>query len=328
MAFTHRFSHLKWGSSLLDATKDFFSRTAVNGMKHVVEADRVVLERSLWVAVQTVAFSTAFYLVLSTWSDFTSNPTVTTLDNQNYPVSKLPFPAVALCNANRLSRRAVMAYAIELHEKAKKKSIQQSVNITEKTVDYYFEMLRYLGRLIDNEIEGSEDFLAFQDLLDGIESDNYGFSTLDVEEVMKRLTPTCSDLLLICRFQFRQRNCSDLFDLRKTFLGQCCMFNSIRASKLNNYTRTKAYYPKKVGEDSGLTVVINTTMDDFYYQAYSSAGVFLMLFHPVEYPDLAVGNTRYEIIDPNTENFIRLSIFANIADPEVKNYAVEKVSVF
>lgn len=73
--------------------------------------------------------------------------------------------------------------------------------------------------------------------------------------------------------------------------------------------------------------MLNTSTEDYYYQAFNFAGAYLMAFDPLEYPDIKLGNTRNEIIDPNTENFIRVSIIGNDADPEVENYDLSKVTL-
>lgn len=96
--------------------------------------------------------------------------------------------------------------------------------------------------------------------------------------------------------------------------------------KISSFRQPKPVYAKGFGEASGLNLVVNTSVDDYYYQVFSSSGVFTMIFDPIEYPDLALGNARFDFVDSKTENFIRLKISVNEADPEVKNYEVDKVS--
>lgn len=45
----------------------------------------------------------------------------------------------------------------------------------------------------------------------------------------------------------------------------------------------------------------------------------------MEFADPNTGNTRTEMIDPESETFIKISVVAFEADPEVKNYDVKKV---
>lgn len=86
--------------------------------------------------------------------------------------------------------------------------------------------------------------------------------------------------------------------------------------------------PGGIGFNNGLNVVINTSTADYYYPIANFAGALTLLFDTMDFSDISTGNTRTEIIDPNSENFIRVSINVYEAEPEVKNYAVDKVIWF
>lgn len=45
------------------------------------------------------------------WGRFTDNPTITTLESQQYSVLDIPFPAVAVCSNNKISKSAADQYA-------------------------------------------------------------------------------------------------------------------------------------------------------------------------------------------------------------------------
>lgn len=49
------------------------------------------------------------------WGRFTDNPTITTLESQQYSVLDIPFPAVAICSNNKISRSAADQYAQYLY---------------------------------------------------------------------------------------------------------------------------------------------------------------------------------------------------------------------
>lgn len=44
------------------------------------------------------------------WGRFTDNPTITTLESQHYSVLDIPFPAVAICSNNKISKNAADQY--------------------------------------------------------------------------------------------------------------------------------------------------------------------------------------------------------------------------
>lgn len=83
--------------------------------------------------------------------------------------------------------------------------------------------------------------------------------------------------------------------------------------------------PREIGHADGLNVVVNTSTADYYYPMASSPGYFTLIFDPMEYADITTGNARMEVIDTNSENFLRVSLTVYEADSEVKNYAVDKV---
>ena len=54
------------------------------------------------------------FFVTTAWAGYQSNPLVTTLHDTIYPVANVPFPAVSICNSNRISKRAATLLAKEL----------------------------------------------------------------------------------------------------------------------------------------------------------------------------------------------------------------------
>lgn len=48
------------------------------------------------------------------WDDYTESPVYTSLYDPLYPVSKTPFPAISICNNNRISKKAAEKFAKEL----------------------------------------------------------------------------------------------------------------------------------------------------------------------------------------------------------------------
>lgn len=46
--------------------------------------------------------------------DYKNKITITTLDDTKYHISNVPFPAVAVCNVNRISKKNVLAKAKEM----------------------------------------------------------------------------------------------------------------------------------------------------------------------------------------------------------------------
>lgn len=54
------------------------------------------------------------FIVLNMLREISTRPLVTSLQNIIYPVKFVPFPAVAICTNNRISREAAMELATTL----------------------------------------------------------------------------------------------------------------------------------------------------------------------------------------------------------------------
>lgn len=84
-------------------------------------------------------------------------------------------------------------------------------------------------------------------------------------------------------------------------------------------------FPTGIGPPLGINVAVNTSDADYYYPLLNYAGVYVLIFDTMEFSDPNTGNTRTEMIDSESETFIKISVVAFEADPEVKNYDVKKV---
>lgn len=65
----------------------------------------------MWFCVEVVALGFAVFIVLRAWLDFSATPTFTTLSSQQSPIWVVPFPGIAICNVNKLSRTKSREYA-------------------------------------------------------------------------------------------------------------------------------------------------------------------------------------------------------------------------
>lgn len=57
----------------------------------------------------------ATYVCSTVLMTFLEDPTVTTLDLQEYTIYEAPFPSVAVCSNNKFSRKALQAYASDMY---------------------------------------------------------------------------------------------------------------------------------------------------------------------------------------------------------------------
>lgn len=105
---------LSWWKTIKQCTIEFWEKTLLHGSRNIVETGRIAVEKSLWFVILITAFGFSLFFVAAIWLNFTANPAITTLDNQNYPIYNVPFPSVGLCNVNRISQAKVDYYAAKL----------------------------------------------------------------------------------------------------------------------------------------------------------------------------------------------------------------------
>ncbi|XP_025987955.2 sodium channel protein Nach [Solenopsis invicta] len=200
-----------------------------------------------------------------TYKDYVTTPLITTVENDTYPTTTVSFPAIAICSFNRISRQSATDLATNIFNSS----------ITNKTIDEILDIIRHLGNLY------SSFFHA--DVTHSEEVDNllttYFKKPYDVTNIMKNLTPQCSMMLVTCKLHGQHRNCSDIFEFRKTQDGFCCTFNYARESDdIPNYDQIDAAIKPDeikvmdIGIDRGLTVVMDPLLDDYFYSMLPMTG--------------------------------------------------------
>lgn len=90
---------------------DYLDQSQVHGYKIIVSPDRPYVERLLWTGLAVVGIAFTVWLILSTYLTLMDTPTVTSERPNRESVLDLPFPAVAFCSENRISREALLQYA-------------------------------------------------------------------------------------------------------------------------------------------------------------------------------------------------------------------------
>lgn len=90
---------------------EYLRRSQVQGYKFIVQTDRPLCERIFWILITICGIVLTFWLVMNSYFVFLQSPTVTSEDPMRTSVLELSFPAVSVCNSNRISRKALMEYS-------------------------------------------------------------------------------------------------------------------------------------------------------------------------------------------------------------------------
>lgn len=110
----------------------------------------------MWFFILVIEAAVLAAILNTAWIGFTSSPLITTLHDTLYPVQNVPFPAISLCNNNRISRTAAVRYAEVLARK----------DPDGRNVSYFLEQVRLLGKLYDFDFENLHQMTQFQEFLD------------------------------------------------------------------------------------------------------------------------------------------------------------------
>lgn len=90
---------------------EYLCRSQVQGYKLIVQTDRPLYERVLWILITIFGILLTSYLVINSYLDFLESPTVTSEDPKRTSVLELSFPAVSLCSSNRIGRKELLTYS-------------------------------------------------------------------------------------------------------------------------------------------------------------------------------------------------------------------------
>ncbi|GAB0090609.1 uncharacterized protein DMENIID0001_053480 [Sergentomyia squamirostris] len=293
------------------ALHTFLKKSSLHCIHYLMEPGRSRLEFWFWVIIHSVIVIMCSIIGISSWNKFTSNPLVTSLHDTHYPIEKVPFPAVSVCNNNRISKQAVFEFAQELAH----------VDPEKHDVEYFFEKLRLLGKLHDYDVDGRSDFLSFHAILEKLTFTNDSVA-FDIMKIIKQLTPQCSQMLLKCMWLGHEEDCSHLFSFRRTQYGFCCTFNYVRKDSTEDPER-KVYYTDNKAYDMGLLITLNASLEDYYYPMFNLEGFVITIFGNDEYPDPSAGYVSEILISPGYENYLKVDAYSTFAERNVANYAVD-----
>lgn len=98
-------------SFFCEILREYLCRSQVQGYKLIVQTDRPLYERILWILITIFGICLTFYLVINSYLEFLESPTVTSEDPIKTSVLELSFPAVSVCSANRISQKELIEYS-------------------------------------------------------------------------------------------------------------------------------------------------------------------------------------------------------------------------
>ncbi|XP_040167541.1 sodium channel protein Nach-like [Anopheles arabiensis] len=278
--------------------------TALHGYSQIVRDGYSMVERTVWTCAVVASTISAITLLMISWSWSVETPTVTVTESTNYPTWNLPFPAVTVCNLNKISASAARSRA---------ETMRRPGNMT---VDELAEMFRLFLHVTGL---GDPDPVRYRLLHDIMLMNN-----LEIPQLMGEFTPPCGTLLERCMWKGTQWRCDNLFQVVNSTEGLCCSFNY--------YGLLKDNYPKKItvsvpkdprrvmasGYQTGLSVLLQPHAEDYHSTDVASYGFKVMIHSSYDYPD---NDAEIKLVLAGTESFITLRPTATYATDDALDVA-------
>jgi len=97
-----------------DKVRNFCSVTSLHGYVHTINKEYHPVERWLWIILSFLALVVVIVLLWISWNWSAETPTTTVIESTNFATYNLPFPAVTICNMNKISKAVALEIAKDM----------------------------------------------------------------------------------------------------------------------------------------------------------------------------------------------------------------------
>ncbi|XP_052756732.1 sodium channel protein Nach-like [Galleria mellonella] len=302
--------------SFVEMFREYMCHSSIAGIQKIGDTNIKKGLRVMWTSILCVMFGITYYFTYYTWSETLSKPFIVTMESSTYSISNIDFPAIAVCNSNRISRKALEAIVNNIHSHR---------NFTSKELEWFY--IEH-GRLLD--YTWNDGLL----MLPGMEYYNsmYYKNSHKIIEVMEQLAPNCDEMLLSCMWGGDMVNCSEIFSVRRTVRGHCCVFNYVldynSADSRQNQTIADVKKQYQAGFFNGLNVFLDPIVEDYVYPINNIEGFDVLLFDSTHFADPSGGRVIHRIVEINKAIFIELQSVKQTATAEVRKYSPTTVPCY
>lgn len=165
-----------------------------------------------------LALVASVILLYMSWRWNAATPCNTIIENTHYATWNVAFPAVTICNMNKISAAAALRLAGQMQRSS------DTANVTDLELSHMFRMALHF------EGVGRATPAAYEQLNGVLKLNN-----LTIGQLMRRIGPRCGEMLERCMWKGTQTRCDNLFQDVNTTEGVCCSFN--------NQARAEQNYP-------------------------------------------------------------------------------------
>ncbi|KAH8416701.1 hypothetical protein KR222_007505 [Zaprionus bogoriensis] len=269
-----RNSTSKFLGRMLPYFKEYCACSSVHGVRYLTEPKMRHFERLTWllILIGTCICATIVYVDLSEL--YTSNPIHTTIDNSMQPVFYVPFPSVGICLRNRVNLQRLENEASDFF---------LGVNATPERKDIFKRFVTAVSDVHFDDFRSLASFFGNSTLAAGVGQ----LDDLNIRTILEYVHVGCSEVFLECTWRTRPRNCCEIFEVQRTELGICWVFNSAVSEKMRQREKEDKFYPLRTsmsGPGTGLDVYLHRNKSEI---RPGMRGVYIMLKQPEQWSDSA-----------------------------------------
>ncbi|XP_075150381.1 pickpocket protein 19-like [Haematobia irritans] len=283
---------------------DFSNVSIIRGMFGALIKSTASYERFLIICGLIISI---YMLINATWNIvdiYRNKPLRTVISSLRYPLYKIPFPEITICNQNRLNWQR--------YNETKEKFLRKQ-HFTAQHEQLFKEVLNAYDTLYFGNFENFKNI-----------SENYASQLLhdlnyiNFTEVEEQMAWKCDEMFSSCYWISQAHDCCELFTPRRTQTGQCLAFNGIESKEGLHKLNHDPYYPRRTvgyGDANGLSVRIH--LRESWHSPFSpiDKGILVMIVEPHVWSD------TFREVPTNSRVFVLLDSFLHIHHENTRVYS-------
>ncbi|XP_063628804.1 sodium channel protein Nach-like [Cydia splendana] len=311
--------------SLQQVFFEYMVNSSLSGVRFLVDTTKSKAEKTMWFAMIGCAIFGFFYLVNNALRAQSDQPAYMTLEDPSLPINEIIFPAIAICNHNRIKKSAV-AHLVDV--------LYSHDNTTFSSKEELFEVVTLYGYLYDFSYSRRADIMKYNVFLEKIENivdKAENIKKSNISELMLSLTPTCDESLIKCSWKGVVQDCNRLFRTQITQFGFCCTFNYYnteagRKAEDPDDPLDEPYILKdhEAGPYYGLTLAVNANTHEYLYTTRQSYGFDVLFFDRYDYADQTAGGLVHRVASLGSQYDMELHPYAYYSTSNFKRFPIEK----
>ncbi|XP_050321343.1 sodium channel protein Nach [Bactrocera neohumeralis] len=309
--------------------REFLQESGIHGMKIFLSTSAIRYAKHLWFIFLSSLIIVTHVIIINLIKEFLDQPTEVRLSTKLVHVANSPFPAVAICGANKISRRKMMRFAEQVYEAQQR--FQPDLLAT--NVSEMAEHLKLLTGFFLYPLDTYTDNDPRLDQLHNILTSMYNGSEYPTRDILFDLSPDCPELIMSGMVFGKPINITKYFQKRSISVGACCLFNYRRDTYTTNsmraaFTKANSKLLENVTFESNsllssVQFVLHSDSNDFWHTEFASYAFRLYFFLQNDYPTVMT-NTLGEIL-VNRRTLVEIAIQPTFyeASDAIRNFRPE-----